>query len=92
MKKGVDSYSVKVGCDMVSFTGYKKVILKSDGEAAITTLANRIKASCDLDMGVEASPVGDSKANGEIERAIRTVQGQVRTLQSALDANYRTEF
>eukprot|EP00959_Pyramimonas_sp_CCMP1952_P402518 8435034-Pyramimonas_sp.AAC.1 len=63
MKKGVDSYSVKVGCDVISFTGYKKVILKSDGESAITALANRIKASCDLDMGVEVSPVGDSKAN-----------------------------
>eukprot|EP00959_Pyramimonas_sp_CCMP1952_P416857 8733452-Pyramimonas_sp.AAC.1 len=24
MKKGVGSYSVKVGCDMISFTGYKK--------------------------------------------------------------------
>eukprot|EP00959_Pyramimonas_sp_CCMP1952_P149832 3134978-Pyramimonas_sp.AAC.1 len=57
MKKGVDSYPVKVGCDMISFTGCKKVMLKSDGEAAITALANIIKASCDLDMGVEVSPV-----------------------------------
>ena len=36
--------------------------------------------------------MGDSKANGEIERAIRTVQGQVRTLESALDEHYKTEF
>eukprot|EP00959_Pyramimonas_sp_CCMP1952_P283045 5916182-Pyramimonas_sp.AAC.3 len=43
-------------------------------------------------MGVEVSPVGDSKANGELERAVRTVQGQIRTLKSVLDANYKTEF
>ena len=55
-------------------------------------MVNAIKASSDLEMGVEASPVGDSKANGEIERAARTIQGQVRTLKSAVDANYKTEF
>ena len=92
LKKGVDPYSVKVGCDMIAFTGHKKVILKSDGEAAITALKDAIKASSNLEMGVEVSPVGDSKANGEIERAVRTVQGQARTLKSALDMNYKTEF
>ena len=40
-------------------------------------------------MGVEVSPVGDSEANEEIERAIKTVQGQVRTLKSALDGHYK---
>ena len=38
------------------------------------------------------SPVGDSKANGEIERAVRTVQGHVRTLKSAVDEHYKTSF
>ena len=38
------------------------------------------------------SPVGDSKANGESERAVRTVQGQARTLKSALDQNYGSDF
>ena len=69
IRKGLDPYSVKVACDMIGFTGHKKVILKSDGEAAITALANAVKASSDLEMGVEVSPVGDSKANGEVEMA-----------------------
>ena len=38
------------------------------------------------------SPVGDSQANGDIERAIRTVQGQIRTMKSALEANYKVEI
>ena len=45
-----------------------------------------------LNLGVEVSPVGDSKANGEIERAVKTVQGQVRTLKSALVEHYKTTF
>ena len=35
LKKGVEPYSVKVGCDMIAFTGHEKVILKSDGESSI---------------------------------------------------------
>ena len=77
---------------MVAFTGHRKVTLKSDGESAITALKDAVKASCDVSMGVEVSPMGDSQANGDVERAIRTVQGQVRTMKSALDVNYKTEF
>ena len=51
-----------------------------------------VKNSVDFNLGVEVSPVGDSRANGEIERAIKTVQGQIRTLRSALDDHYKTEF
>ena len=74
------------------FTGHKRLILKSDGESSIKALKDAVKNSSDFSMGVEVSPVGDSKANGEIERAIRTVQGQVRTLKIALDEHYKTEF
>ena len=42
-------------------------------------------------IGVGISHVGDSQANGEIERAIETVQGQVRTMKSALAANYNAD-
>ena len=77
---------------MIAVTGHKRIIFKSDGESSITALVNAITASIDLEIGVEVSPVGDSKAHGEIERAVRTIQGQVRTLKSAVDANYKTEF
>ena len=77
---------------MVAFTGHRKVILKSDGGSAITALKDAVKASCDVSMGVKVSPLGGSQANGDVERAVRTVQGQVRTMKSALDSNYKTEF
>ena len=66
---------------MVLFTGHKRVILKSDGESSIKALKEAVKNSVKFSLGVEVSPVGDSRANGEIERAIKTVQGQVRTLR-----------
>ena len=61
-------------------------------ESSITALKNAVKGSVEVSLGVEASPVGDSKANGEIERAIKTVQGQIRTLKSALEEHYKTTF
>ena len=77
---------------MILFTGHKRVILKSDGESPIKALKEAVKNSSEFNLGVEVSPVGDSKANGEIERAAKTVQGQVRALKSALDEHYITEF
>ena len=77
---------------MIAFSGHRGVILKSDGESFITALKDAIKASCDVSMGVEVSPMGDSQAKGDVERAIRTVQGQARTMKSALDNKYNTEF
>ena len=85
-------YSIKVMSDMILFAGHTRLILKSDGESSIKALKEAVNNSSNLSMGVEVSPVGDSKANGEIERAIRTVQGQARTLKSALDEHYKTEF
>ena len=92
LRKGVDPYSIKVLSDMILFTGHKRVILKSDGEASIKALKEAVKNSANFNLGVEVSPVGDSRANGEVERAIKTVQGQIRTLKSALEEHYKTEF
>ena len=73
---------------MIAFTGHKRVILKSDGEMLITALKDAAKAACEVNVGSETSPVGDSQANGEIERAIRAVQGQGRTMKSVIEFNY----
>lgn len=39
----------------------------------------------------EVSPIGDSKANGFIEKSIQTVQGQIRTLKNAPEARLGTK-
>ena len=41
---------------------------------------------------MEESPVYDSRSNGEVERAIRTVQGQIRAMKDALERRYAYEL
>ena len=64
-----------------------KAILRSDGEPAILDLLNRV---CELRMPetlLEGSPVGDSRSNGLAERAIQSVEKQIRVLKLALERN-----
>ena len=65
----------------------QKLILRSDGEPAIVDLLNRV---CDFRVPetlMESSPVSDSRANGLAERAIQSVEKQVRVLKLALERN-----
>ena len=41
-----------------------------------------------IELVTEESPEYDSKANGEIERAIQMVQGQFRAMKDGLEARY----
>ena len=40
----------------------------------------------------EKSPVSESRANGEVERYVQTVQGQVRTLKMSLETRYHMKI
>ena len=48
-------------------------------------LKETIKRARDGEVIMEESPVEDSRSNGYIERAVQTVQDQVRTMKSALE-------
>jgi hypothetical protein len=65
--------------------GYKELVLKSDQEPAMLTLVEIVKASWNGDAALENSPIRESEANGAVERAIQTWEGQVRTLKDALE-------
>ncbi len=41
---------------------------------------------------LEESPVKESQSNGEVERAIQEVQGQVRTTKAALESRYENRI
>ena len=53
------------------------IIVKSDNEPALTSGSRMI---------VENSPVGSSKSNGIVERAIQSVQEMIRTIRSDIVA------
>ena len=84
--KGSDPYAIKFGSSFLESTGYRQVVLKSDGEPSIVAL----KARCAEEARVEGVPQesgpGDHQANGEIEAAVREVKRQCRVLKYALES------
>ena len=62
-------------------TGYKRVILKSDQEPSIVAICDAVKNGCNCEIVPETSPKGESKSNGEVERAVHFVHGLARTLK-----------
>ena len=58
---------MKVVADMINLTGHKRAILKSDGGSSLSVLKDAVKTTCEVNIGVEVSPAGDSQANGEIK-------------------------
>ena len=83
-KKGKHVYALTEMSKLIGWVGSRRVILKTDREPAIMELKECVK--------FEESPTYDSRANGEVERAIQTVQGQVRAVKDAFEARYGYEL
>ena len=60
--------------------------LKTDQQPAIRSLASAVIRERHQDISVEKSPVGEHQSNGVVERAVKSIQGQVRTLKLALES------
>ena len=86
--KGVQAHAVKALAKQIALLGYKRILLKSDGEAAIKALKEAVRNEVSAEVTPEESPVGDHAANGDVENAIRQVQGQIRTMKDALESRY----
>ena len=67
--------------------GFKKVILRTDQENSIKTLAERVKVKRGSETQTipEPSPKGDSQSNGLGEKGIQEVAGQMRVMKLALE-------
>ena len=59
-------------------------ILCSDQEPAILDLIEEVIAARKEPTVPQHSPVGESQSNGLVERAVRSIKDQVRTLRLAL--------
>ena len=68
------------------------MILKSDQEPSITELKECIRRERGDNTMTEESPAYDSRSNGDVERAILTVQGRVRTVKDAFERRYAYEL
>ena len=82
-------YAVAYVAGAIQELGYKRTLMKSDNEPAIKRLKERVSECL---PGVECVPtealVGDSRANGSAENAVKQVKGQFRTLKTSTQDLY----
>jgi hypothetical protein len=91
-RKGYDERLCRQVVNDLDNLGYKDIVLKSDQEPAIINLVEIIKANWNGNAVLENSPVRESEANGAVERAIQTWEGQVRCMKDALEHRLQTEI
>ena len=92
-EKGVDAYAVEAIRRKIGNSGFNTVMIESDQdppirkllEAAKNERAEELNLKRKVEMIPESSPVGEPRANGEVQRYVQTVQGHVRTLKMALE-------
>ena len=88
-QKGVDpdEWVTRRGLKFLDFLGYDSLIIKSDQEISLGKAVRSMKLhrGDNTQVMFEESPVGDSMSNGVVERAIQSIEGQVRTLKLALE-------
>ena len=65
-------------------TGHQKVILQSDQEPSVIDVKHKARTHIPTKIVYE-SPVGDSIANGSIERANQTIQRQIRAIKDCFE-------
>ena len=62
-----------------------KVLIKADGEPALTDLRGAVAAELGDQVVPESTPAEDPRANGVIENGVKQFKGMLRTLHLALE-------
>ena len=65
--------------------GYKRILVRTDGEPAILDLWAKIQEQWSGEVVKVESMVGDHDSNGEAEQAVQKIEDEVRTFKDALD-------
>ena len=68
--------------------GHPKMVMRYDPEPALNSVVEAAKNGFDKELVLEKVPRGVSESEGEIERAVQTIESQSRTLRSALETRY----
>ena len=78
-RKGADDLVVKKIIAGLDSLGYKRILVRTDGEPAIVDLWARVKAEWTGEIVKVEAATGDHDANGEAEQAVQKVEDEVRT-------------
>ena len=93
-EKGANEYAIKLVHDKFAEAGYGgvHVTLKSDQEPSTLNLKRVVAATRSAPTIPVETPVRQSKSNGDVERAIRTWQGQFRTMRHHLESRLKCKL
>ena len=84
--KGATDFGVKFFRNFIQSTGIQHFVNFSDAENAMVSLKESAARQC---PGVESNnrncPVGDHRANGHIESAVKQIKGQMRSIRLSLE-------
>ena len=89
--KGREQFAVDRAVSFIEEIGFlhQDLIVKSDQESSVRAVVEEVgTARAALGSGkwiVEHSPVGSSQSNGVVERAVQSVQGQLRVMKLAME-------
>ena len=87
-EKGLNGYAVGALAREIELSGYNRMVMKSDQEPAILNLIRAAKRERkeDIEIQPEESQVGEHQSNGDVERAVQSLEGQMRSMKLALEA------
>jgi hypothetical protein len=66
--------------------------MKGDQEPALQALMDAAKTAWGQEIIKEQAPKGESKSNGEVERAVQEVQGIARTLKESVEQGIKAKL
>ena len=85
-----DVYSNALALEGMKFCGHPDVLVISDTEPAIKSVAENLVKNYPKKAVSQPVPKGDPQANGAAERAVLELSNQVRTFKVAFEARYPT--
>ena len=87
-RKGPTAYSISFLVGFIKDLGFRKIILICDNEPSTKALQDAVIHACaGGEVIPQGPPEGDHMANGRVEKAVREVKRQCRTLRNSSEQN-----
>ena len=91
--KGANRYSTAFLVAWIKSLGYKRIVVRSDNEAALLKLIDVTSQNLpEVEMVGKQSPEHDHQANGAAEAAVRECKGMIRSLRALVEDKYQKRF